>query len=98
MEKPFQFLLAERMGDTPPFILSQYWWRKDVRLAVFLEVLDKKANDQRPGVTEIHIFRFTFGAPYVHHFLPECFCGIMFGTVMVENPYIQPENSFIPYA
>ena len=64
MEEPFQFFLAERMGDTPLFILFQYWRRKDVRLAVSVEVLDKKADDQCPGVAGIHIFRFTFGAPY----------------------------------
>jgi len=46
MEEPFQFFLAERMGDTPLFILFQYWRRKDVRLAVSVEVLDKKADDQ----------------------------------------------------
>lgn len=69
-----------------------------VRQAVSVEVLDKKADDQCPGVTGIHIFRFTFGAPYIHHFLSECFCGVMSGTVMVKNPYIQPKNSFIPCA
>ena len=89
---------AERMGDTPLFILFQYWRRKDVCLSVFAEVLYKKADDQCPGVTGIHIFRFTFSAPYIHHFLSECFCGVMSGAVMVENPYIQPKNSFIPCA
>lgn len=75
MEEPFQFFLAERMGDMPLFILFQYWRRKDVRLAVSVEVLDKKADDQCPGVTGIHIFRFTFGAPYIHLSCRSVFVG-----------------------
>ena len=56
MEKPFQFFIAERMGDSSFFILFQRWRREDIRLPAFAEIPDEKADDQRPGVTGIHIF------------------------------------------
>ncbi len=97
-EEPFQFFMAERMGDASFFILFQRWRREDIRLPAFAEIPNKKADHQRPGVTGIHIFCFPPGTPYIHHFLPESLTGVMFGTVTVKKPYVHAEHRLVPRA